>query len=67
MVFLLPEFTSLSDRLSGAAFVTEARRLGSHAVIASYKPEVAEAEPGGREARSLSSVIPTDRLGDIPR
>lgn len=42
MVFLLPEFTSLSDRLSGAAFVTEARRLGSHAVIASYKPEVAD-------------------------
>jgi LacI family transcriptional regulator len=42
MVFLMPEFTSLSDRLSGAAFVAEARRLGSHAVIATYKPRVAD-------------------------
>jgi len=42
MVFLLPEFTSLGDRLSGAAFVEEARRLGSHAIIATYKAEMTD-------------------------
>ena len=41
MAYLLPEFTSLGDRLGSIAFADEARRLGPEACIAPYQPEIA--------------------------
>lgn len=42
MVYLLPDFTTLGDRMGSTAFVEEARRLKADACIVGYDPQIGQ-------------------------